>query len=74
MSSVELESLESLLTTNLSGNDLAEARRLLFGRDLKALEISEETRAKAELETKAMFQNFSSGQTVTKSSWLKIWL
>ena len=48
MSSVELESLESLLTTSLSGGDLAEARRILYGRELKPLVISDDAKANAE--------------------------
>lgn len=48
MSSLELESLESLLTNNLSGSDLSEARRLLYGRDLEALEIPPEAKSRAE--------------------------
>ena len=47
MSSVELESLESLLSTNLSGNDLSEARRLLYGRELKSLVIPEVVKSQA---------------------------
>ena len=48
MSGVELESLESLLTGNLSGGDLAEARRILYGRELKSIVVPEDVKAEAE--------------------------